>query len=177
MSFNYKTPNGTIFIERNVVCFKPKEGDKNEIKIQSNISASILIGDFPMYVVVGCVDGNVISIEFPSCSQTVITRNQLAKIKSISALPDTHRYLTLTVDDQGSVLIYDHLYNKKVIYSPPLPSQIISVEYFYPLCVMLFSYADGRSFVWSLDTGSLLSTLQYSVPQDRIKSTIVYQTI
>ncbi|KAL7722503.1 WD domain containing protein [Entamoeba marina] len=106
-------------------------------------------------------DGKNVKIEIPHIINTTF--------------PESHRYLTLIVDTLGSVLVYDHLYQKTVMYPPPLPSAITTIEYFYPLCVMLLIYADGRSFVWSLDTGSLLSTLHYSLPQDRVRSTIIYQ--
>ncbi|KAL7719802.1 WD domain containing protein [Entamoeba marina] len=158
----YDGVHGTVKLKGSIIEYIPNDGKNVTIEIPHIITTSVLVGDFPMYLVVGCEDGDVISFEFPSCKDRIITHHQLGVVKSLSAFPESHRYLTLIVDTS-------------VMYSPPLPSAITTIEYFYPLCVMLLTYADGRSFVWSLDTGSLLSTLHYSLPQDRVRSTIIYQ--
>ncbi|ELP91865.1 hypothetical protein EIN_397650 [Entamoeba invadens IP1] len=151
-----------------------KTKESSQITIEDTITTSLIIGEFPVYLVVGCESGEVLSIDLSSNEQMIITNNQMTSVKCVKEFPSTHPYLVLIIDVNSSVIVYDLLYSKVVIFSPPLPSPLTSVEYFFPLCILLMSYTDGRNFAWSLDTGSLLSTLQYSSPQQRVKSTLVF---
>ena len=171
-----QTVNGAIEIRENTIIYFSNDGKKSIVTIENKINTYVLIGEFPIYVVVGCENGNVYSIEFPGSKQILITHNELISVKNISSFPETHNYHTLIIDNNDAVIVYDHLYQKTIIYSPSLPSELNIVEYYYPLNVLLLLYNDGRSFVWSLDSGSLLSTLNYSVSSERIKSTIIYQS-
>ena len=174
-SITYDGEFGVVVIDTNTLTYTSKSGETQTKSFEKEVTTTAIIGDYPTFLVIGYSDGDVISIELPSFSEHLITAKQLGRVKKISSFPLTHKYLTLIVDNEDAVIVYDHLYNKTIIYSPSLPSQITSVEYFFPLSVLLINYSDGRSFAWSLDTSSMLSTLKYSLPQDRIKSHVIYQ--
>lgn len=151
------------------------KGREYSFEMESYITSALVVGDIPMYIIVGCSDGEIVSIEIPSEEKKVVAHNVLGAVDQIIPFPKTHEYLTMAIDDEGAVMVYDHLYCKTVLYSPPLPSQVSSADYLFPLCVLMLNYTDGRTTVWSLDTGSLLTTLNYYSSQQRVKATTIYQ--
>ena len=170
-----ETEYGTICLKENRIEFDGYDGKKHLLKISKRISKYMLIGDFPLYLIIIYENGVAYSIEIPTLSQIKISTNDSIEIVDIVPFPSTHCNLILLVDKYDAVLIFDNSYRKTLLYAPSLPSHLKMIEYFHPLCVLLFEYDDGRSFVWSLDSGSYLMTLQYSSPQERTKSTIIYQ--
>lgn len=171
-----ETQYGTLQMKENSILFDSNDGRQIEVTLEHKIKKFQVVGEFPIYVDVICDDGQVYSVEFPTSTTKLISQSSMGKIIDISRFPSTHNFLILLVDEYGGSLIFDHLLGSIILYVPSLPSQLITIEFYFPLSVLLFEYKDGRSCVWSLDTGSLLLSLLNSPPQERSKSTIIYQS-
>ena len=105
-----ETKYGYIIFKDNDVIYDSNDGRKSRVTLKSRIKKYLLLGDYPMYLVFICEDGNVMVIEFPSMTETIIQTTTSTEIIDLIKIPSNDGCGVFLVDANGGVMAYDHLY-------------------------------------------------------------------